>query len=215
MTTKSVSLCARFYIVMFLWLGISGLSHADECYEGVFLGMAISKDTGAELDAKIAAQGGSANTKLSDTSRLGWKVVAGCYFFDYAGLELSYVNLGNVKMSVEGTVSDINVLINDIRTTTPATANGFSFALVGRHSLRPNLRLIGRLGVFDWQSDIEVKVASTRLSARDNGVGISYGAGLELGSDEESSFNFRFVWDRYSVGAGTIDFVSGGLVYRL
>lgn len=73
--------------------------------------------------------------------------------------------------------------------------------------------IAAQLGAFAWNADYTLSNSSGAfLKREDDGIDLTYGAGLEYELDNGVAFTGS--WTRYKVGSESIDFLSVGLQYR-
>jgi len=107
----------------------------------------------------------------------GFKVYTGGKFSRYFGVELGYVNLGEADRN-GGSIS----------------AQGANLGLIGSIPLGDRFNIFGKVGgLYSW-TKVESPVP-TVATGRKDGLGLSYGAGLQF--DINKVVAIRADWDRY------------------
>ena len=181
---------------------IPTMAQAEEWYGGASVGQSKAKDIICDLDI----------TCSSDDTDTGWKIYGGYQFNPNGAIEFGYVDLGKVKAS--GTDSFLGVASIDWETS------GITAALVGSLPVGQNFGLMGKLGLFHW--DLDVNASSSVLgsgSDSSSGTDLTYGLGLKY--DFSKTVGVRAEWERFkdvgddnTTGQSDIDLLSVGVVFK-
>ena len=134
-----------------------------------------------------------------DTRAVGLKAFTGGKFSDFAGLEASYVYLGKADRAGGDT-----------------WGQGINLSLVGYLPLSQSFSLTGKVGgIYGW-TKTEGTSAPGFATGRDNGLGLSYGAGLTYAMTR--TVDLRLDWDRYrmkfTTGRDDVDFATVGVAFK-
>jgi hypothetical protein len=182
-------------------------------YGGVRLGSARTDVSSADVNNRLNDLGYDVTTRVEDSSRTAWGVFGGWRASQYFGTQFGYTHLGTVDTAFTGDVLDIPAFLRDASRLQPRSASGFDLNLVGRYPLGKRFEVAAQLGAFAWNADYTVGNSSGDfLKREDNGVDLTYGAGLEYGLD--GGLTFSGGWTRYKVDSESIDFLGVGLQYR-
>lgn len=182
-------------------------------YGGVRLGSARTDVSSADVNNRLDDLGYDVSARVEDSSRTAGGVFAGWRVSQYFGAQLGYTHLGNVDTAFTGDALDLQAFLRDANALQPRSASGFDLNLVGRYPLGKRFEIVAQLGAFAWNADYTVTNSSgDSLKREDDGVDLTYGAGLEYGLD--SGLAFTGGWTRYKVDRESIDFLGIGLQYR-
>lgn len=134
-----------------------------------------------------------------DTDATGLKLFAGGKFSEFAGLEASYVWLGNAERAGGDT-----------------WGQGINLSLVGTVPLGQSLGLNGKIGgIYGWTRTEGTTVPGFN-AGRDHGLGLSYGLGLTYALTR--TVDLRLDWDRYrmkfTTGRDDVDLATVGVAFK-
>lgn len=184
------------------------------------LGLAHGETGARELTAQLADSGLDASAVSGDASRFAWQLRLGYSFTPRWGLEIGYVDLGEVETRISGATLDIDAFLAASRDIHQNTAQGILLGGVYRHPLGriPQLEGVVRAGALVWRSDYDLVSASRTLEVEENGTGLSFGLGLSLGLDRlgslPSGMAAQLEWQHFDLDGEGIDLISLGLSYR-
>jgi OOP family OmpA-OmpF porin len=181
---------------------VPSMVQAENWYAGASAGQSKADIGDCDLDISCS----------SDDTDTGWKIYGGYQFNPNGAIEFGYVDLGKAKAS--GTDSFLGVTSVDWETT------GFTAALVGSLPVGQNFGLMGKLGLFHW--DLDVNVSSSVFgsgSDSSSGTDMTYGLGLKY--DFSKTVGARAEWDRFkdvgddnTTGQSDVDLLSVGVVFK-
>ncbi len=127
---------------------------------------------------------------LDDDS--GTKFYAGYDFTDRYALEGGYTNLGTFDIdAVPG--ADVEV-------------DGYQVAGVARFSLKRQVSIFSKAGLYTWDSD----VSGTGAASDDDGTDVMYGFGVNY---SVGNWGIRGEWERFDAD-DDVDMISVGVIYR-
>lgn len=182
---------------------------------GGSLGVARGGASSGELNGELESRGINATISDVDSNRVMAQIFAGYEYTSRWGVELAYVDLGDVSASINGTITGVNNYFANGQDIYPQTATGWLLSSVYRYPVSGQLQLTGRLGVYSWATDytLQTNIASQDIS--EDGTDISYGIGLESGSwIKRGGIVGQLNWERYSVNGETVDILALGVSYR-
>jgi hypothetical protein len=134
---------------------------------------------------------------LCDDRATGFKLFSGGQVSQWFGVELSYVNLGEVDRNG-----------GDVR------AQGLNFSLLGQIPVSEQFKIFGKLGTMYGYA--RTRAPAGQPSGHEDRFGLSYGLGLQL--DINRNWAVRGDWDRYRLKyvdrRDDADLYSVGLVYK-
>lgn len=128
-----------------------------------------------------------------DDEDTGFKVFGGYKFNEYFGLELGFVDLGELESG-----------------TNELDVDGVSFGAVGTLPLSEKFSVHGKAGVFAWDADTRGAIG-TRFSD-DSDTDPFYGVGL--GYQFDKNWSVIGEWERYEIDDFDADLLSVGFAYR-
>ena len=147
----------------------------------IFVFPALSK---AELVQGELYAGASVGVSLYDeldTTDVGYKVYGGYLLYDYVGLDIAYINLGNPKST---------------------DVTGFSASAIGNFPVNNQISLFAKVGSFVWDYD-------PPGSSSSSGNDINFGAGVNFNAMDNIYIHGEL--ERYKAGDETIIIYSLGL----
>jgi len=134
-------------------LALAGFApQASAADNGFYLGAGVTQ---TEFDTDLGSG------ELDDNS---FKVIAGWRAFDWLAFEANYVDLGGESVS-DGT-TDVSIDTNAI------TVSGLLIAEIGI------VDLFARVGLAQWNADIDIDDPQFSVSGSDDGTEVLYGAGV-------------------------------------
>lgn len=161
-------------------------------------GKSTSQDTGYYLGGQIGGAHLKDSTPLGsglDTADTGFKLYGGYSFTPNLALELGYVDLGKFSHSL-GSIK----------------AQGVFLDAVGLFPIAPQWSVLGRVGVVDTRTKVDV----LGLTDKDSATNLKVGAGLQY--DITPSTSVRGEWERYRIGVindkANVDLYSLGVVVK-
>lgn len=181
-----------------------------------------SGDTGSgELNKELAARGLNATASSTDDSRTAWQLYFGYDYTPNWGVQMAYVDLGDVSTRFSGSTTDIDAFLASSSDIHPNTAQGVQLSGLYYYPLKfvPNLKAEARLGAFAWRSKYTLNGGTSSRTVEDRGTDIAFGLGLAMGLDAlrwmPPGFSVTLNWDRYSIDSEPIDLYSLGVRYNL
>ena len=206
----------RFRGSVTLLLALPFMAEAGEInpwYAGVRLGSAHTDVSSGDVNNRLSDLGYDVSARVEDSSRTAWGVFGGWRVSQHFGTQFGYTHLGTVDTVFTGSVLDIQAFLRDANRLQPRSASGFDFNVLGRYPLGKRFEIAAQIGAFAWNTDSTVSNSrGDYLKREDNGLDLTYGAGLEYGLD--SGLAFTGGWTRYKVDSESIDFLGAGLQYR-
>lgn len=134
-----------------------------------------------------------------DTKATGLKLFTGGKFSEFAGIEASYVFLGNADRAGGHT-----------------RGQGINLSLVGTVPLGQSIGLNGKVGAIYGWTKTDGTGGPGFATGDDDGLGLSYGAGLTFAVSR--TVDLRLDWDRYrmkfATGRDDVDFATVGVQFK-
>ncbi len=183
-------------------------AESSKWYAGIGAGQSDWDISSSDVNKELAAAGITGTSSVDETDT-AWKIFAGYQHNKYLGVELGYVDLGEIDIdatTTAPTASTVNV---------NAEADGFTLSAIGTIPIGDKFGLFGRVGAFYW--DVEAKAAAVvsgavaTASADDDGTDIFYGVGAKY--DFTKNLGVRVEWERFDIDGDDVDLVSGSLLY--
>ena len=200
-------------------LPVSPVATADSgWYIGVSAGHAESDYGESDLRKDLVARGYGENFTSAnvDNEETGWKLFGGYQFTPNWAVEGAYVDLGKIKSTVESTIdsAEIPQLVEDATKDHGYMGQGVALSGVSLWPVHRQWSLFGKLGLFRWDADIEVKDVGSgvRVSRTENGIDAMGGVGVKF--LPTSHWEVRGEWERYQVDSDWVEFLTVGAAYR-
>ncbi|MBN2372436.1 outer membrane beta-barrel protein [bacterium] len=176
-------------------------------YGGGSLGFTHSKDFVVN-DVDYEASG------VMDDTSFGWKVFQGYHFNKYFSAELAYADLGDIVYKAVVTAPVSGAFGGKIET------KGLSITPVGTLLLNENLGILGKAGIFIWDTDHNLTNNSVGIFAAPGKDGTASIFGMGAKYDINTKISIRGEWERFNdisvegYSKINIDLFSTGIVYR-
>jgi len=188
-----------------------GETKVGSWWVGGNIGSARGDTNASDLNNQLTDQGLNA-TASSDDSRKAWQLFLGYQDTPTWGVELGYVDLGEVDTSISGSVTDINAFLASVDDIHPQTAQGWQLSGVYRYPIKQHIWLVLRGGILDWSSKYKLKAAGASRTVKSSGKSGTYGLGAEMEMNEVTRASINY--GRYSVDGESISVLSAGVSYR-
>lgn len=181
------------------------LSATQASAQGGYIGGSIGQ---SDIDDEITTGLINGNQSV-DGKDTAWKIFGGYMFNRHFGLEVAYVDLG--ELSYSGTFTEGSL-------TFPVTGGkvevwGFNISAIGALPVTEQFSVFGKLGLFFWEAEANDTTGGRPFFATDDGADLSFGVGL--------SFNFtrnlgvRAEWEMFDkVSDADASLISVGLLWR-
>ena len=179
------------------------------------LGIATGEADTNTLNNNLLSRGINAQASSSDVKRRAQQLYIGYDFIPSWGVELAYVDLGDVEVSINGTVLGVDTFLDQAENIYPQTAKGWQLSGVYRYPFSGKLQLMGKAGIYQWTSDYTLELGTIPREVSEDGVDFSIGFGMEAGQwIMQSGFVGHINWQFYQIDGELIDFVALGVSYR-
>lgn len=193
-------------------------------YLGAGGGRSKANNAGNCSDLSSIFLSGGFTCNSNDTGT-GWKVFAGYQFNRYVAAEVSYVNLGEFKISGSGNFAAGPPFLGPSTFNGSDKPTGFSLDAVGTLPITEEFGLIARIGAFRWTLDASATISSSvgagTLSSSDKPTGTSVDYGIGVKYDFAKDFGvraelqrFKNIGDEATTGKSDVDLISASLLYR-
>ena len=139
----------------------------------------------------MASDGVTVDIEGYDTSRLARQFSVGYQFRPWAGVQLGYLDLGDVTVDIQAQAATVDALQSAFARHYPATGDGWTLGYRYRYSLAESVDVTADLGLFFWSRDIDVFGESIR-SIDDSGTDPLVAVGLDYQLDDGLSIGVRF-----------------------
>jgi hypothetical protein len=131
----------------------------------------------ADFNSQLAATSPSYSLQRYDINRTGWDLSLGKSFTEQWAVELGYKDLGKVQVDFASRLETPAATAAALADNYPHASGGWTLAGAYRHSLGEQLSLVGRAGLYRWQSRVDI---NTPAIAPPEQSGTDFLAGLEL-----------------------------------
>jgi OmpA-OmpF porin, OOP family len=166
---------------------------------GFFVGGSIGQsDTDEEITAGLI-DSGSVDGK--DTA---WKIFGGYMFNRNFGVELAYIDAGEVSYS--GTFFGLPVTGGKVELT------AFNLAAIGVLPLSEQFSLFGKVGLFKWEAEFNDVTGGTPMSGDDDGTDVSFGVGLQYNFSR--NLGVRAEYEFFQTDDADASLISVGVVWK-
>lgn len=169
----------------------------------------------AALNNDLLSRNISAQASSNDVKRMAQQLFVGYDFMPNWGVELGYVDLGDVEVSISGTIQGLNDFRDQAEDIYPQTAKGWQLSGVYHHPISGKFQFISKAGIYQWTSDYTLDVGTTPRNVSEDGTDFSIGFGFEAGRwIAQSGFVGRVNWDLYQVDGESVNVIALGVSYR-
>lgn len=180
-------------------LALAGVLAAAPASAQGYLGISVGQ---SDIDEEITA--GLITSGTVDGKDSAWKLFGGYLFTPNLGLEVAYVDLGEVSYSGSFFGSPV--------TGGTVEVNGFNVAALANLPISEQLSLFGKLGLFIWEATARDFTGGAPFSTKEDGSDISFGIGL--GFNLTRNVAVRAEWERFEAAEADADLISVGLLWR-
>lgn len=189
-------------MLMRLLVKVTSTASAAVMLLAVSVGPAAAQGTGPYVGLGV----GQATTDLCDDLGIpssncddkdtGIKIFGGYNFNQNFGLEVGWIDLGEVKVTGPGGSASVEV-------------DGFQLAAVGTYPINPQFSIFGKIGVYMWDASVSSTVG---ISGSDDGTDLMFGAGV--GWNFTPNLALRAEWEHFDFDDNGADLLSASIVFR-
>ncbi|MEE4161010.1 MAG: choice-of-anchor Q domain-containing protein [Woeseiaceae bacterium] len=174
----------------------------NDWYVGAAIGAADVDYKAADLTSDLAGLGWTIDDVTVDNDGTAWKIYGGWSITNYFALELGWVDLGKIETRYSTTIppNEIDNILTDTFNVHPLTGDGITAAAVLRWPFADNFAVHAKIGLFAWESDVDVRVVeggTGQVLGDQDGTEGMYGIGLEWTIDDRWSLTAE--WERYQL----------------
>jgi OmpA-OmpF porin, OOP family len=173
--------------------------------QGGYIGGSLGQ---SDIDDEITSGliNGSQSVDGKDTA---WKIFGGFMFNRHFGLEVAYVDLGEVSYS--GTTDAFGPI--ELVTDGKVEVAGVNISAVGAVPVTEQFSVFGKLGFLFWDAEANDITGGRPFSATDDGADLSFGVGL--GYNFTRNLGVRAEWEMFqNISDADVSLVSVGLLWR-
>ncbi|HMW71993.1 MAG TPA: putative Ig domain-containing protein, partial [Cellvibrionaceae bacterium] len=131
----------------------------------------------SDFSRNLAATSPSFSLQRYDIDRTGWDLSLGKTLSEHWALELGYKDLGEVQVNFSSRLETPAATAAALADNYPHASGGWTLIAAYSHSLGEQLSLVGRAGLYRWQSRVTINTPSI-APPEDSGTDLL--AGLEL-----------------------------------
>jgi OOP family OmpA-OmpF porin len=180
-------------------LALAGSLPATQASAQGFVGASFGQ---SDIDEEITT--GLIDSGTVDGKDTGWKIFGGYMFSRNFGLEVAYVNLGEVSYS--GTFGGFPVTGGKVEVT------GFNVAALGSLPINEQFSIFGKIGLFMWEAEASDTTGGVPFSATADGTDLSLGLGVSYNFTR--NFAVRAEWEMFQTDEADATLLSIGAVFR-
>jgi len=187
-------------------LAFSMLSFQSVKSEGMYIGIDYLNN---EIDTGIT----NVSSTLDEKDN-GYSLYAGLPMNENLDFEISYNDFGEASLSgvsgnqfiLDGTTYQFNATA-----TLAVSATSIGFAAKPKVEISEGVVLYGKLGVHNWDSELNITSTTATANADDDGSDVFYGAGIELNL---ANLKGRVGYSLYDLDGEDVDSINVGLSYN-
>jgi hypothetical protein len=200
-------------------LTFAGGIQAGEWRIGAMLGRADGETGTRQINKQLRDAGLDAQASSSDNRRTAWQIRLGYEFTPNWGLELGYLDLGDVETRFTGSTVDIDAFLEASRDIHPNTADGALLSGVYSHPLGSLswIKGVARAGLFTWSSEYKIDAGTSSYKVDENGTDFSFGLGLKMDLEGLGALppglSTQLEWQRFDIDGEDTDLFSVGINY--
>ena len=169
-------------------------------------------DSASTLQRELNRRTPGRNTTVQfDDSDEGFKGYVGYRFAKPFALELAYTGLEGSESMIDAPASD-PMLVEDVKELHPVTGAGPSASLLGIPYDDGQWSLFTKIGVWYWESDVDVNLNGTKVERKTDDWDAILGVGLQC--HVTSGVSIRAEFERYLLRDTDVDVLSIGLNVR-
>src|SRR5688572_2697436 len=176
-------------------LALAGSLPATQASAQGFVGASFGQ---SDIDEEITT--GLIDSGTVDGKDTGWKIFGGYMFSRNFGLEVAYVNLGEVSYS--GTFGGFPVTGGKVEVT------GFNVAALGSLPINEQFSIFGKIGLFMWEAEASDTTGGVPFSATADGTDLSLGLGVSYNFTR--NFAVRAEWEMFQTDEADATLLSIG-----
>jgi large repetitive protein len=169
---------AVLLLVVALFSGASQAQpEAGDTYLRLNVYQAEGDQSAGDFSSAMAGDGMAVSLRDYDESRVAYRLSVGYQWTEATSVELGYLDLGDVTVNFDTTVTDMAALTRALEEHYPMSADGFTLSHRFGHHFASGLSLSGEVGIFMWDGKIDVDGAAIDP---DLGSGIDPLLGVQL-----------------------------------
>lgn len=173
-----------------------------------YAGGAIGEATIDDIGVSDIADGSVLTAVNVDDSDTAWSIYGGYQFNEYFGVEGSYVDFGEMKISA---MSDGSGLIYDPGSVVfMAEATGWTVEGLVWFPFTNSFSAFAKVGVLFWEADLGSRFTAlgspVSLSATEDDTDLTYGIGVAY--QFQAPFSLRAEWQRYELDTVDADLIA-------
>ena len=149
-----------------------------------------------------------------DEEDSGYSLYVGLPMSNTMDIEVSYNDFGEASLSgvsgnqfkLDGTTYEFNATA-----TLAVSATSIGFAAKQKVELAEGVMLYGKVGIHQWDSELNITSTTTTANADDDGTDVFWGAGLEASM---MNLKGRIGYSLYDLDGEDIDSINVGFIYN-
>ncbi len=165
------------------------------------------------LNSQISEEGLDVTANSSDDNRIAWQVLLSYQYTPEFGVEIGYVDLGEVSATLQGATAEIDTFLTTVSDIHPLTAIGWQLSASYRIPVDSTLSIKLRAGILDWRSKYKLETTGASHTVTGSGSSGVFAAGIEKSIGQNRNLNFTY--SRYDIDRESVSILGVGLTYRV
>jgi len=195
-------------LVLLAWMPVS---HAwlTTCHIGFLSGLSDQEVSESDARSALDAAGFNSITPDFDGDSTIKKLYGGFFFTQNFGVQLEYIDLGSIDISVDKKIppEQVQKFSNALDGVVRNFGSGVALSMVGRFPIWGNFVVQDWVGIFSWKNEFEIN----QVSVSDDGVDLALGVSLEyLLTDNLSA---RIEWERFNHNREGVNIIGAGMTF--
>ena len=166
---------------------------------GFFIGGSIGQ---TDVDEEITT--GVIDSGDVDGKDTGWKIFGGYMFNRHFGVELAYIDAGEVSYS--GTFGGFPVTGGKVE------LSAFNLSALGVLPISEQFSVFGKVGLFKWEAEFSDTTGGVPFSGDDDGTDVSFGLGVAYNFNR--NFGLRAEYELFKTDDADASLLSVGVVWK-
>jgi hypothetical protein len=181
-------------------------------YVGIGAGWTTSGLSPGEIENTLDGFGNDILVALDDTHG-GLKVFAGHRFSEHWAVEFGYTGLEGLESEIIESGPPQPGLAEEVADSHPVTGEGIGLALRATTFERAGFAASAHLGLWAWQSNLEVNLNNSRLVVEEDGLDLFFGLGLQYRTTDRTTL--RLEWNQYLLDDDEVHLFTLGFHHEL
>jgi len=189
-----------------------GQAQANNWTIGGNIGYAMGSESADSINRQLSDLGLNATATSNRDNRNTWQAYIGYQYTPKWGVEVGYVDLGEVTTTLSGSTSDINTFLTSVSDIHPQTAQGWQLVGSYRHSADNASNIVVKAGLLDWTNQYTLETTTVSRKVNNNGVSGVVGLGFE--TELVANVMFSANVSHYRIEGEPVSILDFGVMYR-